>query len=76
MKDSEKVGIVAISLVIIGSLWCLLAVIIRGNIPSAMFFIGIDIAILYIGMGIGMALTDVYIYRLEKKIPPIPPPLT
>lgn len=74
MKDSEKVGIVAISLVILGSLWYLLAVIIRGNIPSALFSIGIDLAILYIGIGIGMALTDMYIYKVERKIPPIPPP--
>jgi hypothetical protein len=74
MKDSEKVGVIAISLVILGSLWYLLAIIIRGNIPSAMFFIGIGIATLYIGIGIGMALTDIYIYRLEKKIPQTLPP--
>jgi hypothetical protein len=76
MRDSGKVGIIAVSLVILGSLWYLLAVIIRGNIPSSLFFVGIDMAILYMGMGIGLALADIYIYRLEKKMPQTRPPPT
>ena len=75
-KDSEKVGVAAVFIVIIGLISIFSAFIVAGHIPSAFSKFALILGFTYLGIGLGMALTDIYIVRLEKKIPKTPPPPT